>query len=710
MRFRLPTLIFVLPWCSLCLCGECFGQLPQPRLDRVFPLGGEAGSTVTLTIAGANIEDATTLQFDHPGLQATRVKPNEFSLKIPADTPPGTYEVRAVGKYGISGSRLFAVCHGLAEIAKGEAITSRDKAQAVPLNAAVNGSTTANADDYYSIEAHKGQRVTIDCQAFRLDSMLQAVMVLSAADGRPLVRGKPYFDRADPFIDFVTPGDGSYLLAVHDLTYNGDFPYRIVVSTRPQIELAWPPVIVPGKAAELTLLGRNLPGGQPAPGAVVNSSPLEQLTWAFTPPAGSGCRYINHVGAEALNARTFQVWSDKVADALNPVTLVRADTPPTLEHEPNDTAATAQPLTLPAVVCGRFDRPGDVDWYKFTAKANDVIAVDLLCERLGRPGDAVVTLRNENGEDVATLDDFGTNDDALTQLSQDPAGTFTIPADGTYHLLVQERFRRGGPRYTYVLRVGKAQPDFYPVVYHEATNSPNCPTVRQGGSVLYEFCLNRRDGFAGDVTVEVEGLPRGVTCPPVHVGPNAELSSVVFTAAADAPEWTGAIRLKAWATIDGKHVEREVACVQRRWDENTAPQLCRASRQICLAVRPKAPYGLSVPAGSLTVQAGGMVETKVNLARYWPDFKDKVQVTAWKPPAGFDAGTVDIDEGKTEAKVTLTVGGDVPPGTYSIVLRGDAQVPFNPDPQATDKPRVRVADPAPPLKVVVTAPPQPAQK
>src|SRR5207244_13004291 len=131
----------------------------------------------------------------------------------------------------------------------------------------------------------------------------------------------------------------------------------------------------------------------------------------------------------------------------------------------------------------------------------------------------------------------------------DPSGTFTVPANGTYHLLVQERYHRGGPRYTYVLRVGKPRPDFYPVVFHELPNSPSCPTVRQGGSTLYEFCLNRRDGFDGTATVEAEGLPRGVTCPPVHVGPNMEFASVVFTAAADAPEWAGPVRLQAGAPV-----------------------------------------------------------------------------------------------------------------------------------------------------------------
>jgi hypothetical protein len=62
-----------------------------------------------------------------------------------------------------------------------------------------------------------------------------------------------------------------------------------------------------------------------------------------------------------------------------------------------------------------------------------------------------------------------------------------------------------------------------------------------------------------------------------------------------------------------------------------------------------------------------------------------------------------LPAGKTEAVVKLTVAGNVPPGTYSVVVRGDAQVLFSRDPKG-DKRNVRVADPSTPLTVVVTPP------
>jgi hypothetical protein len=693
----------VLAALTVCLvpAGVARGQLPQVRLDRVFPAGGAAASTVVVDITGKDLDEVKELHFDHPGFKAEWVKENQFRVTVAADTPAGTYDLRAVGKYGISGSRLFAVSRGLREVRQADGNDDPSKPQKVPVNAVVNGLSRANAAEYYRFHATKGQRLTIDCRAFRLDSALRACLSVTAADGRELAVGRPHFGPADPLIDFTAPADGDYVIKLHDIAYNGDLPYRLIVSDRPRLDAVFPPAVRAGTVRDLTLLGRNLPGGKP-------TGDLEQLRLPFTMPRDAACPglgdFVEHVAAPALNARAVQLVPVLCADALNPITVARAGCPVLCEHEPNDAADKAQAVALPAVVCGRFDRPGDVDWYSFQAKAGEVIAVDLLCERLGLPGDPVVIIGNAKGEDLATIDDHGNNAEALTQLNADPAGTFAVREDGTYRVQVRERCRRGGPRYLYALRLGKAEPDFYPIVYHETPNEPSCPLLRRGGSAFYEFCLNRRDGFDGTVTVEADGLPPGLRCPPVQVGPNVEFSSIVFTAAGDAPEWSGAVRLKAWATIGGKRLEREVGCVQRRSADNNSSNASRACREICLAVRAaEAPYSLLVSDKPVQILQGAAAETKVHVTRRG-DFKDAVRVAAWKPPAGFEVVADEVPAGKGEVAVKIAVAAETPPGTYSLVLRGDAQVPFSPDPKATEKPNVRVADPATPLLVIVAAP------
>src|SRR4051794_21651437 len=95
-------------------------DLPSPRFDRLSPLGAAAGTTVEVEVAGADLEDAAKLLFDHSGLTAEQVKGTKFKVTVAANVPPGTYDARLVGRYGITNPRLFAVSSGLTELAEKE--------------------------------------------------------------------------------------------------------------------------------------------------------------------------------------------------------------------------------------------------------------------------------------------------------------------------------------------------------------------------------------------------------------------------------------------------------------------------------------------------------------------------------------------------------------------------------------------------------------
>jgi hypothetical protein len=703
MNRLLQTLLALALWTLS--AGTLRAQLPHIRLDRIFPLGGEAGTQVQVEIAGHDMEDVKALRFDDPGLKAVWIKPNQFLVTIAPQTRLGSHDVRAVGKYGISGARLFCVSRGLTEVMEQEPNDTPEQAQVVPVNCAINGNSDDNGDDFYRFRLRKGERVTIDCRAFRLDSTLRGSMILATPDGKELAQSKPYYDRTDPFLDFVAPAGGDFILRLHDARFAGGLPYRLVISNRPQIENAFPPAVAPGVKTELTLLGRNLPGGKPAPEWVVQGQPLDRLVVPFTAPADvlhlQGFDSVEALPSASLNARGVQCWPPLPDNALSPLMLAFADAPVTCEHEPNDTAESAQEIALPTVVCGRFDKPGDADWYTFAAQAGQSIRINLLCERLGMPGDPFILVTDAKGNEVASFDDHGINIDSLAQNNRDPLGVFTAPAAGKYRLLVQDRYGQGGARFMYALSIGKPEPDFYPVAFHETPVAPSCPLVRQGGSAFCELCLNRLD-FHGFVTIEAEGLPPGVRCLPVHVSSQTELANIVFTAARDAPEWSGAIRVKAWALVAGKRLEREVRWSQRRWNIDNI-NTSRVCREICLAVRPGAPYSLKMPEGRISVTAGATGETRVVAERLAADFKSKIQLNGLNLPPGFEVPATELPGDKSEVKVKIMVASNVPPGTYSIVLRGDAQTPFSKDPAAPNKPNVHVADASEPLTVVVTA-------
>src|SRR5262245_26658017 len=200
---------------ALLVPSAVHADLPSQRLDRVFPLGAAGGSSVEVECSGADLDEPKALLFDHPRITAELLKDRKFKVTVAADVPEGTYDARVVCKHGVSSPRLFAVSYGLTEVPEKEPNDEPVTAQPVPVNSAVHGTTDGNKDDVFRFPAKKGQRVVLDCQAGKLDSMLDGTMTVTAADGRMLASGAGYNGR-DPLIDFVAPADGEYFATVHD--------------------------------------------------------------------------------------------------------------------------------------------------------------------------------------------------------------------------------------------------------------------------------------------------------------------------------------------------------------------------------------------------------------------------------------------------------------------------------------------------------------
>jgi hypothetical protein len=62
---------------------------------------------------------------------------------------------------------------------------------------------------------------------------------------------------------------------------------------------------------------------------------------------------------------------------------------------------------------------------------------------------------------------------------------------------------------------------------------------------------------------------------------------------------------------------------------------------------------------------------------------------------------VTVAEGKSEATVTLDVQANARPGEYTLVLTGQAQVPFAKDAKAGARPNTLVPVPSRPITLVV---------
>lgn len=571
-------LIFTLLFAS---SATAWAQLPQTRVYAVFPPGAPVGTTTDVVVTnGADLEELSRLLFNHPGITAVQKtqdqggKPvpvtNTFTVTVAGDVPPGAYEVRGVGLYGVSNPRVFTV-GTRKEIQETEPNNSSEQATPLELNVTVNGKINGATDvDQFKLTLSQGQRLLVDCLAKRIDSKLDASLELYDSTGRRIATARNNLLR-DALLDITVPANGDYILRLTDFVYAGseDYVYRLTAHTGPHVDYVWPPAAVPGSTAAYTLFGRNLPGGEPS-GVVLNGRPLDKLAVNIAAPADDtllDARVPADPSASGIDgfAYTF-AGANGMAD---PVLMTFAHAPVASEVEPNNVPAQAQKITVPGEFAGQFQAKADVDLLQFEAKAGQVLWMEVGAQRLGNGADPYLTLDqvtvNDKGEEtlkrITAIDDDGTNllPNVFDTLNDDPLYKFTVPADGNYRVSLRDRYAasRGNPSLIWRLTVRTEAPDFRLVAVPILPTPPpqkQATTwsvgLRRGDNVVLNVLALRRDGYTGPIDVSVEGLPPGVTCKDISLGTTPSSGVLVFSSTEDAPAWAGTVRIVGKAKIE----------------------------------------------------------------------------------------------------------------------------------------------------------------
>lgn len=701
--------------------NSAFGQFPTPQLTSLSPPGAKQGGSIDLTVVGADLDDADKLVFSHPGITATakmgptsdfqktpRPVPNSFTVNIAADVPTGIYEARVVGRFGATNPRAFVVSN-LDELAEAAGNNAPDKAMELPIGPVVNGRVDANSRDYYKFTLSPNQRVLIECLGQRIDSKIDATLVLYSADGREITRSRDVAFK-DPLLDFTSPAGGQFVVAVYDFVYGGgaDYFYRLSVHTRPHVDFVFPPSGPAGSNNSYTIYGRNLPGGQPADGVTLDGAKLQKLTVQIPIPADDAARQLA-VGSFMLPRSALLDCVDYRLNGGGQATVYVSRGPVIVEQEPNNTPQTAQKVTLPCEFVGQFYPKRDADWIQFDAKKGEAYVIEVLAHRLGLECDPSLIIKkvtkNDKGEevvsDVAQVDDPGDRNARIggdfDTSTDDPEYKFTAPDEATYRVFVQDQFgtSRTDPRNVYRLAIRPAEPDFRIVAVAQLPSpQPNQPQVplgvpvlRRGGTATIDVTVSRRDDFAGEVNLTVEGLPAGVTCRGAILGAAASTTQLVFSATEDAAPWAGPIRIVGKSTVDGKELVRTARAGSVAWgtaNRQQSPPFYRVTRDFVLAVTDKDTMPAQVEAGEDKVwetSLGGKIEVPVTLKRRG-EYKEAVKLTAVGLPAEIKPNEINLDPNTTAGKLEVAISNQqTKPGVYTFLLRSDTKTKYvrNPD-------------------------------
>jgi len=359
-----------------------------------------------------------------------------------------------------------------------------DDEVAIKVPCTVNGQITQGAVDRYRFEARKGQRLVIKTQARELipyiadavPGWFQAVILLCDAKGRELAYNDDYRFKPDPVILFEVPEDGEYLLAIHDAIYRGreDFVYRITIGELPFVTSIFPLGGRVDTETTIEMKGWNL---------TETSMTVDSAEWS------SGVYQLTARGKDGLLADPFLFAEDNLPDCT--------------EKDHNDQQRTAQVVTLPVIVNGRIEHPGDHDLFKFEGKAGDEVVAEVYARRLDSPLDSLLKLTDSNGKKLALNDD---REDSGTGLNTHHADSYiraTLPTNGTFYIHLTDAQHKGGVEYGYRLRISQPQPDFALRIV------PSYVNIRSNSSGSLSVFAIRQDGFTNSIKLGLKDYVPG---------------------------------------------------------------------------------------------------------------------------------------------------------------------------------------------------------
>ncbi|MGE5195628.1 MAG: PPC domain-containing protein [Deltaproteobacteria bacterium] len=620
-------------------------QTAPPTIASTLPQGAAPGQTVDVKIRGANLAGPTQFWSSFPveavlpaeiagnGTNAAEIT---YRLKVPADAPPGVHGLRVVTATGISNLKLFAI-DDLPSVAQAKPSQSLANAQALTLPVAVDGYVDNLSRDFYKFQAAAGQRLSIEILARRLGSPLDSMIRLLDAKGRELA----YNDDApglgsDSMVSYTFKDAGEYFLEVRDIRYQGggNFLYRLRIGDFPCVTVPYPMGIQRGVSANVAFAGSTAQEAQPIP---VNIAPSAALDWL-------------PVGAKAAAGKSsgFAV----VAVGANPEAL---------EAEPNNEQAQATRVVLGAGINGRFDQPGDVDRFIFTAKAGQRFTFAGVTRSQGSPSDLYLRLLKADGAEVAVADDTGANEGVID---------YAFPADGDYTLVVEDLFRRGGPEFAYRIAVTPHEEKFQLAASADTLNIP-------AGGLATVTVTAVRGSFAGPIALTLLDAPAGLVATPAVIGPGMNSTVMTIQCAGNvAPGKIYPVRIGGTSqsgTVQYQAVASVTDAQKAAFSGLTVPPPF-LSQSIAVGVNPPPLFALKTDKPEIVFGKDLSATVKVISTRA-EGFGEDIALAVLPPPPpglppGVTAAVKPIVKGTNEIEIVFSASAQAPLGQFSAVLAG----------------------------------------
>ena len=639
---------FVFAVAAFCSTTPVSAQLPISELAAIWPSACKAGSQVELHIAsGARNDEADRLLFSHSGISSKVIttdplafnkerekKNGHFKVDVAPDVPPGRYEMRFVGRHGVSNPRSFIV-HQLNSVQHTAGSHTRLAPKDLAADTWVHCKATASEVDYFQFEGAGGKTLRISVYATQIDSRMIPHVELFDQKGR-LIQTRYGTDESDPTLVLPVHKTQKFTLAVSDAIYRGgnEYPYSVVVQNA---ETA--PTFQQTASSSLIRMTHDYSN------LFSDATEIEETSDAKN--LNVPCRIVSHFDSRS-DVDVYQFSAKQGDEWIIDVVSHRAGQP----TDARLTVERAEP-----------QQNGDPKW-----------------------------------QQVANDDDSNNVSDGVLRLNtSDPIVRFKAPKTGTYRFTLRDLDNGTSlsDKQKYWIDVRKPTHGFDLIVYPHYP-ARDVKQVRRRGANLFRsgtFGLRvfamRQDGWTGAIHLFVTGLPSGVTCQPAVLAANRDQVELVLVADEHAVSAQATIQVTGKAKVNGKEVTVTATPVTTRWGRGGQRDIHRLRKSDDLVIgvidEDQSPISFKIGEANVAeVKKGAELKLPIKLTRRDGAKNDCVCRPRDLPP-NMTAGEVKIAKDKNEGTLVLKTNPKAVPGTYSMWLRTETKIKHKPNPQALQR-------------------------
>ncbi|MCX7885849.1 MAG: PPC domain-containing protein [Verrucomicrobiae bacterium] len=697
---------------------------PPPQIGYVYPAGGQAGSTFTVTIGGRYLAGVKDIHISGSGVQVTKLEsfqpltpqqaralaqklqeltrkknksaedlkqiaeirnrlmtfnvnanPNiaetvTFQITIAQNAVIGERELRVATDTALSNPRIFSIGQ-LPEVSKKVAQFSNEgnfrnqrRGEQEPAPPSPEMTITIPC-------VINGQILPSQADRYRFKARRGQRLVITTS-ARELT----------PYLPDAVPGWFQAVLTLYDargneLAFNDDFRFNpdpvlyyeipqdgeYVLEVRDAIYRGREDFVYRITISETPFVTGIFPLG----GLAGTETPIQLRGWNLpvtTVTQDKNCR-----------PGVFPVFVAKDGWLSNRLPFVVDTMPQAAEKESNDDIAHAQPVSWPVVVNGRIDHPNDRDLFRIQGRAGTELVVEVQARRLNSPLDSVLRITDAAGKQLAANDD---HEDKAAGLNTHHAASYLrvkLPATGDYFVHLTDAQRKGGPEYAYRLRISPPIHDF------ELRVVPSSINLRAGGTTALTVYALRKDGFQGDILLSLKNAPEGFKLGGGCIPAGQDRVRVTITAPPTPTTTPINIAIEGRARLGNQLIVREAVPADDMMQAFAYHHLVPARELKVVVAESKLAARKPVPVVEIApvkIPAGGT--TKIHLGAPVMTFFGKVQLELDDPPDGITIKDVTTNRDSTEIllatdaeKLKPGMRGNLIVSAYAPLSRGKQQ-------------------------------------